>query len=311
MQTKAKGLVIGIALSAEGVSLCVLQKSKQGQIEWIKDATFGLQDWTEELQNFAKVNKLLGSDCYVNLTSHHYQLLQIDKPNVPDEDMHSALVWTIKELISNDTEYAHDYAQQPIQVGGQDKLSVVAIPKKDIQQISSTIYAAGLKLRAIGIEELSSALLSPMVDEAVLTLVQEHTEEIVLNIVRNRQLYFSRRIKGFENLGGFSEQELEMGIVDNLCVQIQRSMDFFESQLRQPPVRKILTKLDTPLQKQLVQQIQEAMDISVELFEPDIVLNEGFNFKMASFSCLGAAYQAFTNPSKVKNIANDSSKGAI
>jgi MSHA biogenesis protein MshI len=120
--------------------------------------------------------------------------------------------------------------------------------------------------------------------------VQEHGEEIVLNIVKNDQLYFTRRLKGFENLGSYSEKELSMGITESLCVQIQRSMDYFESQLRQPPVRKVLLKLDTTLAEQLASQIQESMGLPVNAFEPEIMCGSSFNFKMASFSCLGAAY---------------------
>jgi len=112
----------------------------------------------------------------------------------------------------------------------------------------------------------------------------------VLNIVKNNQLYFTRRLKGFENLGSYSEKELSMGITESLCVQIQRSMDYFESQLRQSPVRKVLLKLDTALAEKLASQIQDNMGLPVCPFEPEIRCGSGFNFKMASFSCLGAAY---------------------
>ena len=87
-----------------------------------------------------------------------------------------------------------------------------------------------------------------MTDEAVVTLTQEAGEEIILNIVKDGHLYISRRLKGFENLAAFSAEELRMGVLDGLCIQIQRSMDFFESQLRQPPVRKVVLhiKLQQP-----------------------------------------------------------------
>ena len=36
-----------------------------------------------------------------------------------------------------------------------------------------------------------------------------------------------------------------MGVSESMSVELQRSMDFFESQLRQAPVKKILLHLDT------------------------------------------------------------------
>jgi MSHA biogenesis protein MshI len=91
-----------------------------------------------------------------------------------------------------------------------------------------------------------------------------------------------------------------MGITESLCVQIQLSMDYFESQLRHSPVKKVLLKLDTPLADELASQIQENMGLPVNPFEPKITCGSGFNFKMASFSCLGAAYTKEANIAKAK-----------
>ena len=83
----------------------------------------------------------------------------------------------------------------------------------------------------------------PSMESATVLLTQEAGEEVVLNVVKDGNLYSSRRLKGFENIGSFSQEELEMGLLDNLGVQIQRSMDHFESQLRQPPIRCLILAL--------------------------------------------------------------------
>lgn len=286
---KSKFFSIGIAFSAESVLLCVLQQNGD-DIEWVQDTSFSHSNWRDQLVSYVQQHKLTNTDCYVTLTSHWYQLLQADQPKVKEDEIYPSLAWPLKELLPPNTDYVYDYMTPPAQVAGQSKLNVVAIPRKDIISIANGIYDAQIKLCNISIEETATIELTPPTSDAVMSLVQEHGEEIVLNIVKNGEMYFTRRLKGFENLGSFSEQELSMGITESLCVQIQRSMDYFESQLRQSPVRKVLLKLDTNLTETLASQIQENMNLPVLNFEPDIVCAPGLNFKMASFSCLGAAY---------------------
>jgi|GEM_PF-421393 len=306
LKGKSSYFSIGIAFSGESVLLCALQKTGD-ELQWVLDASFSHSDWQGQLADYVQRHKLANTDCYVSLTSHRYQLLQIDKPNVPEDEVHAALGWPLKDLLPPNTEYVYDYLNPPAQAAGQSKLSVVAIPHKDIANISKGIYDADLTLKIISIEETATVELTPKSDDAVMSLVQEHGEEIVLNIVKNNELYFTRRLKGFENLGSYSENELSMGITESLCVQIQRSMDYFESQLRQSPVRKVLLKLDTALAEQLAIQIQDNMGLPVCPFEPNISCGSGFNFKMASFSCLGAAYVKQSMLVEQKNHKQDES----
>jgi MSHA biogenesis protein MshI len=289
LQGKSKYFSVGIAFSGESVLLCVLEK-KGNEIEWVLDASFSHSNWSTQLADYVQRHKLNNTDCYVSLTSHWYQLLQADQPQVEENEIYASLAWPLKDLLPPNVDYVYDFMNPPAQVAGQSKLSVVAIPHKDIDSISKGIYNAQLNLKGISIEETASVELTPQSSDAVMSLVQEHGEEIVLNIVKNNQLYFTRRLKGFENLGSYSANELSMGITESLCVQIQRSMDYFESQLRQPPVKKVLLKLDTTLTDTLAEQIQDNMGLPVINFEPEIQCGSGFNFKMASFSCLGAAY---------------------
>ncbi|MFB1036942.1 MAG: hypothetical protein QMC38_16535 [Sinobacterium sp.] len=95
-----------------------------------------------------------------------------------------------------------------------------------------------------------------------------------MNIVKRKQLFFSRRLRGYENLANFSPEELKMGIVDNLSLEIQRSMDYFESQLRQAPVKKVYISLNTLHQDPLADLIKQVIFISVEKFIPNVTTTD-------------------------------------
>jgi MSHA biogenesis protein MshI len=286
---------VGIAFTADQVLLCALRK-QSGKLVWALDASFSHQSWQESLPAYVQKEGLAGAPCYFAMSSHWYRIHQIDKPNVNDNELFDALQWPIQEVYGSDKEFVYDYSDMPIQVAGQNKVMAVAVAKEEVAKLTNVIYLADLDLRSLVVEELATVHLVPFKDEAVITLVQEHGEVVVLNIVKNNQLYFTRRIKGFENIGSFSEVELDMGLTESICVQIQRSMDFFESQLRQAPIKRILLKIDSPHVSFLSSRISESMGVTCEAFEPDIICGEGYNFKMASFSCLGAAYTgAMTN----------------
>ncbi|MBT1451697.1 biogenesis protein MshI [Glaciecola sp. XM2] len=293
---------VGIAFTAEQVLLCALKKTDSG-LEWVLDASFTHQSWASALVDYVKEHNLQGTSCYFTLTAHWYKVHQVERPEVADGELLTALKWPMQEAIGSATEMVYDYANMPVQVSGQNKLMVVAIARKEIETLTRAIYDADLVLESISVEEFATMELTPNSKDAVITLVQEQGEDVVLNIVRDGQLFFSRRMKGFENIASFSQAELDMGITDSLTVQIQRSMDFFESQLRQPPVKRILIKLDTPDMAYICNSIAEAMGLPCDLLEPEIECGEHLNFKMASFSCLGAAY---TKVSETNLIAEGS-----
>ena len=78
-----------------------------------------------------------------------------------------------------------------------------------------------------------------------------------------------------------------MGMGDTLSVEIQRSMDYFESQLRQAPVRKIVVHLNSTIQQELANIIQELTFMPVTVMA--LPLASPQPDKTVSLASLGAA----------------------
>jgi MSHA biogenesis protein MshI len=269
-------------------------KKNKDTLTWCLDTSFSHQSWQTDLPKYVSEHGLTGADCYFALSSHWYRIHQIDKPSVDSGDVFNALKWPLKEASGSEKDIVYDFIDLPAQVSGQNKVLAIAVSKDEIEKLTEVIFSSDLNLKGISIEEIATNHLVNCNNEPIITLVQEHGEVIVLNIVKENRLYFSRRLKGFENIGGFTQVELEMGITDSLSVQIQRSMDFFESQLRQAPIRNILIKLDSPHTEFLCQHIADSMGVVCKPFLPELSYASDLNFKMASYSCLGAAYSKVT-----------------
>ena len=280
---------VGIELGDAELHLNVIQK-KSGKFQWIKQHSLPMQDWVNHLKVYVEQNKLARTPCYVVLGLNKYQLFQIDKPEVEDVEVAKALKWQVKEQLTGTGEHVFDYYDHPGSIGGKEKVNVVAISSPHVVDIIKGIIQAELKLTSISIEELATSELLPIHDDAILTLFQEKGGQINLNIVKQGKLFFSRRLKGYENLASFSLDEFKMGMGDTLSVEIQRSMDYFESQLRQAPVRSIVVYLNSPIQQQLAEIIKELTFMPVEVLT--LPLNAPEANQPISLASLGAALSA-------------------
>jgi MSHA biogenesis protein MshI len=280
---------VGIELGINDCHISTLIKIK-GKLNWVKQHSLPINNWQTELKIYIENNHLTNTQCNIALSISKYQLLQVDRPAVEDTELNQALQWTVKEQLPTDDEFTIDYFDHPAAAtSNAKKLNVVAINTQDIIEIRDGVLKAGLTLNIIGVEELAICNLLAPSDDAIITLKQEEAGQLSLNIVKRNQLFFSRRLRGYENLASFSQEELKMGVVDNLSLEIQRSMDYFESQLRQAPVKKVYISLDTIHQDALADMIKQVIFVSVGKFIPDVTADPDMPIKSTSLASLGAA----------------------
>ena len=292
LRAKSKFFALGIAIQEDAVFFVALCKEKSGLVKLVHEKVVSAHNWSSQLQKWVNRHELSGTPTYLAYSISWYQLFQFDRPAVEESEMTDALRWSVNELLGSNEERAIDYFDLPVPMAGNKKVNVVALKETAVEEAVSATFAAGLDLKSISVEEMVTCNLLPADKDPVLMLVQDAADEVCLNIVKDGDLYFSRRLKGFENLSSFSPEELRMGIVDSLCVQIQRSMDYFESQLRQAPVRQIKIKLDTQHLDTLIQQIEQAVPAKIELLTTGIEIPESINESRLSYTAVGAAMEA-------------------
>lgn len=279
---------VGIEFASEELRVSVLREDNH-QLTWVKQHVLPINDWQQELAALVKTESLTNTPCHLVFAPSKYPLLQVDRPSVKDEEISQALTWSLKDTVAIDDELVVDYFDLPVQSAGANKINAVAFAKAEIQTIAEVMYKADLILQSIGIAELAMCQLVEDSDDAVLTLVQQPGQEVCLNIVKRGNLYFSRRLRGYENLATFTEQELELGVGDNLSVEIQRSMDYFESQLRQAPVKRIYLAMDTSQNAKLADIMQRLTFMPVEMLSPEIAKQPGLEFDCSSYVSVAAA----------------------
>ena len=281
-------LSLGIEYDVNGLRLCVIQAIDGGP-RCVLAHSIPYNDWQAELKAFVAEHKLNNTHTVVAFAARKYQMLQVDKPAVPDEELAQALQWSVKDLLMTKEEMLLDYFDIPAQTMGANKVNAVALQKAEVYGVCQGVLEAGLYLETVTIEELATCDLLPDSQDAVATMFQAPGAEVMLNIVKEGKIYFSRRIKGYEQIATYTEMELQMGVAETMSVELQRSMDFFESQLRQAPVKKVLLNLDTEHHGVLCKLIKDAMLVETTTFQPPLTLQEGLAAKDVSLMALGAS----------------------
>ncbi|PKG55765.1 MULTISPECIES: MSHA biogenesis protein MshI [unclassified Shewanella] len=224
---------LGLYVCAD--KIFVYQAATEESVANFSTFNFKKLDWVDA---FEQIVKTLGiAKIQIVLSAEFYQVIQVDKPNVEADEMTAALLWSVKDLVSQAVTDIHlDYFESSKQTT--NKVSVVVAEKKQLTSILLAARAAGMETCGVTIEEMAITHLFSD-SQARLLLSHRAGGELLLAVVKDGELFMQRRVRGFLQLDSVAAEDLAFGLADNLSLEIQRSMDFFESQLREAPVVSI------------------------------------------------------------------------
>ena len=169
-----------------------------------------------------------------------YQLLLVEAPDVPEEELRAAVRWRIKDLIDFHVDDAViDVFEMPSHSrGGQAKMMyTVAARAESVRKQVDLIGNAGFSLEAIDIPELCLRNVADRIEEdgRGVALLYLSEDQGLLIVVRQGVMYLTRRIEtGVQTLA--SANGLRSELVSGLALEIRRSLDYFESHYDQKPV---------------------------------------------------------------------------
>ncbi|MEC5386082.1 hypothetical protein VVD49_10120 [Uliginosibacterium sp. H3] len=185
------------------------------------------------LENMARQIQMKRKSVRVLLERSDYQLLQIDAPAVPAEEMKTAVRWQVKDMLRLPLEdVTLDVAPPPeASAGGRRAMAYVAAASNDIvrqRMLGFRIFASDVEV--IDIPEMAQRNIADRLEEparatAVLSL---NAAGCLLTASREGTLYFTRH---FDLPGGLSEKNDERrDQLDKLVLDLQRSIDVLEHQ---------------------------------------------------------------------------------
>lgn len=206
-----------------------------------------------------------------------YQLVQVESPEVQPAELRAAIRWRLRDVINF---HIDDAVVDVFEIPDQSRraqtkmLFAVAARSAAVQRLVSAIAPLTTGFDVIDIPELClrnlSALL-PQDQKGVATLLLgERFAQLILT--RQSVLYLARRIDYNRGLDLESADEKSSIDAGALALELQRSLDYYESHYDQTPITDLVLAPGGKRASQLAKQLQSETSLRIGVLElADIV----------------------------------------
>ncbi len=242
------------------------------QIDYLCDI---VEDPSESVPTLARQSAALGLKRVggtLVLSPEVYNFTLIERPDVADAELHSAVRWQLAEQLEFPAEEAtFDTFALPSSASQKRPMLFVAVARTSaLADLLSQLDATGLCVEQIDVLEMAlrniSAILYPESDQAVAVLRMTPGSGVI-NISRGNELFLSRRLAAVPNQ--LSDAAWE-GYQDRLLLQVQRSIDYYESALGQPPCDALLVAVTHGWQERVAEYLAEVLSLGVRSMPGDL-----------------------------------------
>ncbi|MDP3211684.1 agglutinin biogenesis protein MshI [Methylotenera sp.] len=185
--------------------------------------------------------------CTMLMKQGEYQIFQIEKPNVPDNELKQAIGWKLKDMIDYPVEQATiDVINIPADDSKSNRQSYVyAVSAKnvligDFMQKFTDIAKSGLEV--IDIPEMAQRNIASYIEEENrgLALLSINKNGGLLTFTANKALYHARQIELNTDAISSENSEQKSSIFERFSLEIQRSLDNFERQFPQLAINRLV-----------------------------------------------------------------------
>ncbi|MEX0740075.1 MAG: hypothetical protein WD071_12100 [Pseudohongiella sp.] len=247
---RAEGMV-GLSINDERIALAHITRKREDVFleKCVREALSaggrdGMKGVRDRLPALVDELGLSGTNCSCLLSPRDYNIYLVEAPEVEPDEMRSAVRWKIKDLLDMPIEEAAiDVFPLPEDAlrGRSPMIYAVAANKARVEQMIEVVDRSGMTLDAIDIPEMAMRNLTATFadDSNGLAFIALKQSGSTMNLSREGQLYLTRRINTPVAADALLQDDWE-SLRDRLALEIQRSLDYYESQMGQNPISKIL-----------------------------------------------------------------------
>jgi MSHA biogenesis protein MshI len=180
------------------------------------------------------------------LSGGEYQMITVEAPNVPQDELKTAVRWRLKDMLDFHVDDATidvlDIPVDPSNAARGHSMFAIAARNALIQSRQTLFSEAKLDLTVIDIPEMAQRNISALLetDGRGLAMLSFDADGGLLTITYKAELYLSRRID--VTLEQLLERDSERQQVhfDKITLELQRSLDHFDRQFHYVNVLKLL-----------------------------------------------------------------------
>ncbi|MDX1588775.1 MAG: hypothetical protein R3296_07530 [Oleiphilaceae bacterium] len=230
----------------------------------------------KQLDALVAEQQLKGARVTLVLPPGQYQVFQVEKPAVEPEEMADAVRWKLKDLLDYRLEDAVvDTFPFPAAAsrGRHALINAVCARKPMILDLIGLVRQSQLTLSRIDIADLALRNLllgsEPRGRSAAMVYLRE--QQGLLVFARDGMLHLARRLD--ISLEQLRDAATQGATVESLALEIQRSMDYYESQMRQVPPRTVQIT-GHPQSLPLVDMLSGNLGVGIREFDWTTVLSD-------------------------------------
>jgi MSHA biogenesis protein MshI len=218
-----------------------------------------------------------GAPAVLALAPEQYALLLAERPAVPDDEVDEALRWRLGDLLPMPPEDALVKALPcPAEAQrGRRSTFALAAERAPVAALAGALADAQLGLRGIVAAEQAARGLLPATAADPVAVLAFGAHGGMVAVYRAGVLYLSRRL---DLTRGRADAAF-----DAVLLQVQRSLDYFESQLGQPPVRELRVQAPAAQSEPLIAHLAAMLPV------PVLALATGEKAPELAWLALGAA----------------------
>jgi MSHA biogenesis protein MshI len=237
---------IAVVVSKRGVHIAEA-KYAGARPQIVKCVFYPLTEVTASALEKVRKDAQLGDARFTTLLSaNEYQMMMVDAPNVPVNELKTAIRWKIKDSLSYHVDDATiDVLLIPTNKYGGDRpqsLYAVAASNETIRKRIELFEKAKIELSVIDIPETAQRNIAALFEEEGrgLAILAFGDEGGLLTITCDGELFLARRLE--ITLGQLQDanEELRQQYLDRVELEVQRSLDYFDRQFQHIPVSRIL-----------------------------------------------------------------------
>lgn len=295
-----------IAVQPDGVAAASIKPGKGGEDKpFVRFAQFlpGQPD-VAALEKAGREGHANAFHCATLLAGGEYQLLSVEAPNVPKDELRTAIRWRLKDILDFPVDQATvDVLEIPLDSASQGRAqqSVFAVAARNsvIQPRQKLFLDAKLDLSVIDIPEMAQRNVSAMLEPEGrgVAMLSFGTDGGLLTVSYRAELYLSRRFDVTLEQLLDADYDRKHASFDRITLELQRSLDHFERQFSFISVSKLVlapspvSGLDEYLSSNLYMPV-ESLDLGTLFDLQQVPALEDKALQQRFFLPLGAALRS-------------------
>jgi MSHA biogenesis protein MshI len=236
-----------MVLQRDGIAAASVRRPAEGKPVVALASFFAGAPNAEALEKAGKDLHCANYRCSTVLGGGDYQFLSVEAPNVPREELRTAMRWRLKDILDFPvTDATYDVLDIPLDPNAptrpQQSIFAIAARNSVIQARQKLFTQSKIRLRTIDIPEMAQRNVSAMLEPEGrgIAMLSFGEDGGLLTVSWRAELYLSRRIDVTLAQLLDADHERRHQSFDKITLELQRSLDNFERQFSFISVAKLV-----------------------------------------------------------------------